>query len=358
MIQELAARDDVLSITPDTTDIVPAGSVDLAAPAGNLSAIHVPELWSLGDYGQNVVVASMDTGVDLAIAELSPRWRGGSNSWYDPYNQHPYTPIDVNGHGTWTMGVMVAADGSGTALGVAPQARWIAVKIFDDSGKATATAIHLGYQWLLDPDGNPATSDAPQVVNNSWSYGSPGCNLEFQYDLKALRIVGILPVFSAGNYGPDPSSSVSPANYPEAFAIGAVDNSGVLQSYSSRGPSTCGETSSNYPELVAPGANITTTDLYGLYTQSSGTSMAAPHVSGVLALLISAFPGISTESQAAAMMNTAVDLGTGGPDNDFGYGMLNALAAYNWLAAGNRVTPTPLPTANRHSYSPHPLRHP
>ncbi len=129
-------------------------------------------------------------------------------------------------------------------------------------------AIHLGFQWLLDPDGNPATADAPQVVNNSWSYGSPGCNLEFQNDLKSLRLVGILPVFAAGNYGPNSSTSVSPANYPEAFAVGAVDNSGALQTYSSRGPSACGESSSIYPELVAPGANITTTDLYGLYTQA------------------------------------------------------------------------------------------
>lgn len=345
VIQELAARADVLSITSDSTDIVPVGSKNLAAPAGNLSAINVPALWDLGDYGQGVVVANMDTGVDINHPELSARWRGGSDSWYDPYNQHPTTPTDLNGHGTWTMGVMVAADASGTSLGVAPQAQWIAVKIFDDSGSATATAIHLGFQWLLDPDGNSDTADAPQVVNNSWAYGSPGCNLEFQNDLKSLRLGGILPVFAAGNYGPNSSTSVSPANYPEAFAVGAVDNSGVLQSFSSRGPSACGETSNIYPELVAPGANITTTDLFGLYTQASGTSMAAPHVSGVLALLINAFPDISTESQAAALMNTTVDLGSSGPDNDFGYGMIDALAAYSWLAAGNRVTPTPVPTA-------------
>ncbi len=344
VIQELANRADVVNITPDSTDIIPAGTMNLSVPAGNLSAIHAPALWDLGYYGQGVVVANMDTGVDLSHPELGPRWRGGSDSWYDPYNQHPTTPTDLSGHGTWTMGVMVAADGSGTTLGVAPQAQWIAVKIFNDSGSATATAIHLGFQWLIDPDGNPATADAPQVVNNSWSYGTPGCNLEFQNDLQSLRLVGILPVFAAGNYGPNSSSSVSPANYPQALAVGAVDNSGVLQSFSSRGPSTCGETSSIYPELVAPGANITTTDLYGLYAQENGTSISAPHASGVLALLLNAFPGISTESQAAALMNTAADLGPSGPDNDFGYGMLDALAAYNWLAAGNRVTPTPVPT--------------
>jgi subtilisin family serine protease len=345
MIQQLAAREEVQSITPDAIDVVPAGRVNLAAASGNITAINAPVLWDLGYYGQGVVVASMDTGVDINHPELAARWRGGSASWYDPYNQHPLTPTDLNGHGTWTTGVMVASDASGESLGVAPQAQWIAVKIFNDSGSATATAIHLGYQWLLDPDGNPATTDAPQVVNNSWTFASPGCNLEFQYDLQALRLAGILPVFAAGNFGPNTSTSASPSNYPEALAIGSVDNSGVLQVSSSRGPSTCGETSSIYPELVAPGANITTTDLYGFYTQASGTSISSPHVAGVLALLLNAFPGITTESQAAALTNTTVDLGSSGPDNDFGYGKVDALAAYNWLAAGNGATPTPVPTA-------------
>jgi subtilisin family serine protease len=145
VIQELAARSDVESITSDTTEIIPVGTVDLAPPAGNLSAINAPALWDLGYSGQGVVVANMDTGVDVSHPELAARWRGGSDSWYDPYNQHPTTPTDISGHGTWTMGVMVAGDGSGTTLGVAPQAQWIAVKIFNDSGSATATAIHLGF---------------------------------------------------------------------------------------------------------------------------------------------------------------------------------------------------------------------
>jgi len=345
VLQSLGARPDVLSLTPDATDIVPVGRQAAAAPAGNLSAINAQALWSLGDYGQGVVVANMDTGVDLSHPDLSGRYRGGNNSWYDPYGQHPSTPMDLNGHGTWTMGVMVGGDASGESLGVAPQAQWVAVKIFNDSGSSTSTAIHLGFQWLLDPDGNPATADAPQVVNNSWAFGSAGCNLSFQNDLRALRAVGILPVFAAGNYGPGSATSTSPANNPEALAVGAVDNSGSLIPYSSRGPSACGETSTIFPELVAPGVNITTTDLYGLYISATGTSFSAPHAAGALALLLQAFPGLNVESQSAAMTNTALDLGPAGPDNDFGYGRLDVLAAYNWLAAGNRVTPTPAPTA-------------
>ena len=170
-----------------------------------------------------MVVANLDSGVDATHPDLAGRWRGGTDSWFDPYGEHPATPTDLTGHGTATMGIMVGGDAGGTSVGMAPGATWIAARIFNDSGMATATAIHAALQWVLDPDGNPATADAPQVVNNSWAYGSPGCNLEFQPDLQALRAAGIVPVFAAGNYGPGASTSVSPANYPEALAVGDTD---------------------------------------------------------------------------------------------------------------------------------------
>lgn len=346
VIQELAARSDVARITPDNIVIVPAQTG--ANPAPNLSAINAPAAWSLGLYGQGVVVANMDSGVDVSHPDLSGRWRGGSNSWFDPYGQHPTTPTDLSGHGTWTMGVMVGGEAGGTSIGVAPQAQWIAVKIFNDQGVSTASAIHQGFQWLLDPDGNPNTADAPQVVNNSWTYGSPGCNLEFQLDLQSLRAAGVLPVFAAGNFGPYGSTNVSPANYPEAFAIGAVDNADQIYAYSSRGPSACGEAQTVYPELVAPGVNVKTSDLYGFYTQATGTSLSAPHAAGALALLLSAYPNLTAYQQQAALTSGAVDLGAAGPDNTFGYGRLDVLASYQWLQAGGvnaTPGPTPMPTA-------------
>ena len=206
------------------------------------------------------------------------------------------------------MGIMVGGDAGGTSIGMAPGATWIAARIFNNSGVATATAIHAALQWVLDPDGNPATADAPQVVNNSWAYGSPGCNLEFQPDLQALRAAGIVPVFAAGNYGPGPSTSVSPANYPEALAVGNTGNTNVIASSSSRGPSACGEGSTVYPEVVAPGVSVLTTDLFGLYQSVSGTSLAAPHVAGALALLLSAHPGLDASAQSAALTGTSTDL--------------------------------------------------
>jgi subtilisin family serine protease len=335
VVAELKQRAEIASVVPDVTfqaPVLPPGiSSANSLPEENIRLINAPALWDIGLRGQGVVVANMDTGVDIQHPDLSAQWRGGSNSWFDPYGEHPTTPTDLNGHGTWTMGVMVGKDNGGTAIGVAPAARWIAVKIFNDHDQATTAGIHLGYQWLLDPDGNPATADAPQVVNNSWDYGAPGCNLTFQADLNALRAVGILPVFAAGNFGPAASSDASPANNPGAFSVGAVDNQDQILGISSRGPTTCGGTEEVYPLLVAPGADIRTTDLFQFYTTESGTSLAAPHVTGGLALLLNMFPGMQISIQEQALLEGAKDLGETGSGNTYGYGRLDIEESYEWL---------------------------
>jgi subtilisin family serine protease len=345
VILELAAHPDVLSISSDELDIIPTSeSLALSNPEANVSLVNAPALWGMGYTGQGVVVASMDSGVSMSHTDLSSRWRGGANSWYDPYGQHPATPTDFSGHGTWTMGVMVGNDSGGSTIGVAPGAQWIAVKMFNDSGGSTATAIHLGFQWLLNPDGNINTADAPHVVNNSWTYSAPGCYLDFEPDLQSLRAAGILPIFAAGNGGPNANTSYSPANNPSAFAVGAIYNNGTIYGLSSRGPTTCGGSAGVFPELVAPGVDIRTTDLSGLYTNASGTSLSAPHVAGGLALLLSAYANISASQQQNALLSSAIDLGITGPDDIYGYGRLDLLAAYQWLATAPTATPTPLPT--------------
>ncbi|MBI5840292.1 MAG: S8 family serine peptidase [Chloroflexi bacterium] len=345
-IEELATLPDVLSVSLDAIDIVPvsANVPALSNPEQNISLISAPSLWNLGYTGQGVVIASMDTGVYLNHPDLVSRWRGGTNSWFDPYAEHPNTPADMSGHGTWTMGVMLGGDAGGTSVGVAPGAQWIAARVFNDQGGSTATAVHQAYQWLLDPDNNPATSDAPQVINNSWAFAAPGCNLEFEPDLQSLRAAGILPVFAAGNSGPNTGTSHSPANNPSAFAVGAINNNSLIYGLSSRGPSDCGGSTGVFPELVAPGVNINTTDLGGFYTTASGTSLSAPHVAGGLALLLSAYPNLTASQQETALLSSAVDLGAIGPDDNYGYGRLDLLAAHQWLAASPTETPSVPPT--------------
>ncbi len=339
VIDELSAQPGIQSIRLDGTLSLPVSlPASSATPEWNLNAINAPILWAKGYTGAGVVIASMDTGVDVLHPDIASNWRGGSNSWFDPHNEHA-TPHDSDGHGTQTMGVMVGGDAGGTAIGVAPGASWIAVKLFNDAGQALYSDIHQGFQWLLDPDGDPNTDDLPDVVNNSWGYDTliNQCFTEFEADVQALKTAGVAVVFSAGNSGPNSSTSISPANYAESLAVGNVNEQLQLDSSSSRGPSTCDGTI--FPEIVAPGINIKTTDrtLGGIFPDSyafvSGSSFSAPHVSGAMALLLSANPELSVAELESTLISSATDLGTPGPDNDFGNGLLDVAASYNTFAS-------------------------
>ncbi len=337
-IRELAAQPGVESIRADAVlqaPVVNYGSP--AAPQWNLGAVHAQDLWALNHDGHGVVVANLDTGVDHDHPDLAGRWRGGDNSWFDPHGEHA-APFDGSGHGTQTMSIMVGGDVSGTPIGVAPGASWIAARLYNDAGQARFSDIHLAFQWLLDPDGDPATVDAPDVVNASWGLaGTAGqCVTEFGADIAALKAAGIAVVFAAGDSGAAPLTSLSPANNPQGYASGAVNETLVVAPFSGRGPSACD--GGIFPRLVAPGVNINTADLSSgglpLYTTVSGTSYAAPHTAGVMALLIDAFPGATVDELESALLQGARDIGVAGPDNSYGYGLTDALAAYRFLLAG------------------------
>lgn len=290
------------------------------APGANLALIDAPRAWGQGATGRGVVVAVLDSGVDLSQPDLARAWRGGPNSWFDPYGQHPEQPVDLTGHGTQVLGVILGGEVDGVQVGVAPDAQWIAARIFDDAGNATPEALHAALRWVLDPDGDPATADGADVVNSSWT-SEIACDPEFAPDLRALRAAGVLPVFAAGT-----REALSPATLPEAFPVGALSGATTLSDDSPPGPARCG-VPGIFPQLVAPGVDIVTTDRDGLPTLAAGTSVAAAHVSGALALLLSAQPGLSADEQADLLRRTAVDLGAPGPDLEFGYGRLNAGAA-------------------------------
>jgi hypothetical protein len=159
-----------------------------------------------------------------------------------------------------------------------------------------------------------------------------------------LKAAGIGMVFSAGNGGPGAETSESPANNQEAFAVGAVNTSQTIAYFSSRGPtpSVCGVRI--YPEVVAPGVSIRTTDLGGgYYNFAVGTSLAAPHVAGAVGLLLSAYPTLDITEIEAALTEAAQDLGVSGPDNTYGYGLLDVMATFNLIAANHAPLP---PVAN------------
>jgi serine protease AprX len=340
VVQALAALPGVESVKLDATLDAPWTAEGTASvPEWSLDAIRAPELWALGYTGAGIVVASMDTGVDANHPDLASRWRGGVGGWFDPNGEHTI-PHDSDGHGTQTMGLVVGGDAGGSPIGVAPDAQWIAAKIFDDSGQASLSAIHQGFQWLLDPDGDAGTDDAPDIVNNSWNFSETlgQCYTEFESDIEILEAAGVAVIFSGGNQGPDASSSVSPANNAGALAVGAVDGGLGVAAFSSRGPGACDQ--GIYPHLVAPGVNVRTTDLtFGgtfpdSYVSATGVSFAAPHVSGAVALLLAAFPGSNTAEVRQALEASAFDLGAAGPDTQSGYGLVDVVEAFAALDAG------------------------
>ena len=317
----LRARPDVSSIEADAE--LPIQPADAVTGEPGIALTGAPAVWARGVDGHGITVGILDTGVDLTHAELAGRYRGGGDSWFDPYGQHP-TPADVCGHGTQVTGIVVA----GAGIGMAPGARFIAARAFDDTGASTASGIHASFQWLLDPDGDPATNDAPNVVNLSWG-ARQGCNAEFQPDLQALRAAHILPVAAAGNDGAIAAADNSPANLPEAFAVGATSSATTIAPFSSVGPRAAEGSSRRSSRLGPTSARPAPAD--STRPGSRGTSYSAPHVAGALALLLQVAPNLTAAEQATLLTQSATDLGAPGADSTFGAGLLDLVAAARQL---------------------------
>jgi hypothetical protein len=332
-ILEISTRPDVGYICADTKyrlpPIVPArGPVRAQASAvdWNISAIKADAAWTdFGLRGEGMVVGNIDTGVNAAHPCLVPNYRGGTNSWFDPIGGSP-GPYDVYGHGTATISGAVGNDPAAAFYGVAPNAQFIVAKGYGDDGSSSASDLLACAAWMLDPDGDPATADMPDAVNNSWGAGQ--ADPWFVLAIEAWHAAGIYPVFAAGNDGPDPGTIVTPADYLNVLAVGATTSSNVIANWSSRGPATWNGVDYLKPDLVAPGSGVRVARASGGYIPSvGGTSFACPHVSGAAALIFQKQPALSHGDVMILLENTAVDLGPSGPDCDYGYGLLDVHAA-------------------------------
>lgn len=327
-VAESRRRETVMHATP-------ASYASTTIPEWNLTAVKGPDLWALSFKGGGVVVAGLDTGVDGEHPDLAAQYRGGSNSWYDPHGEHA-TPADQDGHGTHAMSLAVGRASGGTAIGMAPDAQWVAVKMFNDAGFSRESVMHQSLQWVLDPDGDSKTDDAPDLVNLSWAVATVNvCNWVFKDELEVLRAFGIAVVMSAGNSGPGSFTSISPANNPGQLSVGSVNNLSTVSTFSSRGPSAC--EGGMFPVLVAPGENVLAADVsFGgmpLYATVAGTSFAAPHVTGAMALLMSAVPAATLPVLESALKASAIPVRTAGAPSQAGPGMIDTLAAYRALLA-------------------------
>lgn len=312
-----------------------------------VEAVNAPQCWAMGIDGSGVLVSTLDTGVDGNHPALAGRWAGVADSryeghpewaWYDPLflNNFPY---DGGYHGTHTMGT-VCGGSPGDDIGVAPGAHWIAAAPIDrvDIPTTVEDAIE-SFQWLVDPDSNPSTDwDVPAVCSNSWGlttgHGYPPCDETFWTYLDACEAAGIVILFSAGNEGT--SGLRRPADRATddyrtcaVAAVDANDPAWPIASFSSRGPTYCTPNGSaaTKPDIAAPGVDVRSSFPGGSYGYLSGTSMASPHVNGVVALIRQANPNISVNEIKQVIYDTAHDLGPAGEDNAYGWGMVDAYQA-------------------------------
>jgi hypothetical protein len=323
---------------------------DKPAPAGpqwNLEAIGADRVWSeLGVDGRGVVVGGSDSGIDGSHPALRDGFRGGPDSWYDPWNG-TLTPADAGGHGTHTLATAVGRGG----VGVAPGAQWVGcVNLGRNLGNPAHYLDCLQYMLAPFPAGGDPFTDgrperAPHVLTNSW--GCPtieGCDAgTLRPAIAALRVAGIFFVAAAGNTGPFCGSiDDPPARYADTFTVGAVDRRGRVTDFSSRGP-TPGATK---PDLVAPGADVLSALPGGGYGDLDGTSMATPHVAGVVALMWSANPALigDVDDTARILRETARPVqpsqaeGTCGGNADVaGAGIVDAYAAVRAAKAATEV---------------------
>lgn len=320
------------------------------APSGvgwNVSMIGADKVWEeFGVRGEGIVIGQSDSGVDVNHPELKDSYRGRDSgddyNWFDPWNGRT-SPYDDGGHGTHTLGTILGQNG----IGVAPEATWFACANLNRNLGNPALYLDC-MQFMLAPfpqggdpfmDGDPAR--AADVLNNSW--GCPeieGCDPNaLLYAANHLRDAGIFVVVSTGNDGPNCSTVTAPLSlYDSVFSVGAVDRYGNVADFSSRGPVTVDGSGRMKPDIAAPGVEIYSALPGGTYGESSGTSMAGPHVAGAVALLWSADPSLigDIDRTEQILIETAKPY-TGStsqgcfegevPNAAYGYGIVDVYAA-------------------------------
>src|SRR5947208_1036677 len=390
LVETVAARPDVARVDSNraTRWIEDPSIANFGVTSGNPSTIewnvqnvNAPQVWAMGFTGQGIVIGNEDTGMRWTHNALKPHYRGWNGvsadhnyNWWDaihsgggvcgPNNQ---APCDDSGHGTHTTGSTSGDDGTGNQIGVAPGAKWIGCRNMDQGNGMPSTYTEC-FQFFIAPTDlngqNPNPALRPHVINNSWICPtSEGCTTgdELRIIVENTQAAGIFVEASAGNSGPACSTvNDPPAIYNASFSTGAIDISNTLAGFSSRGPVTRDGSNRLKPNISAPGVGVRSSYFTSdtTYASLSGTSMAGPHVVGTVALLWSARPQLQRDIATTKMVlqNTANPnvivnpvQTCGGipstqiPNNSFGYGRVDALAAVNSVPPG---TPTPTPTAS------------
>jgi minor extracellular protease Epr len=294
----LSKNPNVLSIESEVIFTINEESIEWG-----IAKVEAPKAWAKGYTGAGVKVGIIDTGIalhdDLVIA-------GGAN-FVDTASSY----YDDNGHGTHVAGTVGAKDNELGVIGVAPDALLYAIKVLDSSGSGYLSDIIEGIDFAI--------SEQLDIINMSLGTSTDSPALHTAVD--AAYSLGILVVASAGNSGKRVITMDNvgyPAKYESAIAVAATDINNARATFSSTGPAV---------EIAAPGVSVRSTYLNNGYASMSGTSMAAPHVSGHLALLIQAYPDKTPREIRTLMQLYVLDLGSVGRDWAFGYGLIQSFLA-------------------------------
>jgi subtilisin family serine protease len=379
---ELAARPDVARIEGNPVihnmrNPLPVETVE-NSPASpetvetGVNYIHAPQVWAQGFTGQGIVVGGADTGIRWTHNALKNHYRGWDGvtanhnyNWHDsihdstgnPCGNDSIAPCDDHGHGSHTIGTAVGDDGGTNQIGVAPGAKFIGCRNMNQ-GDGTPARYMECFEFFLAPypiGGTPAQGDpskAPDITTNSWSCPvEEGCSAStLQAGVEAQRNAGIMMVVAAQNSGPNCSTVTDPPGiYDAAYSVGALNTgTDTIASFSSRGPITVDGSNRMKPDISAPGtstrSSLNSSDT--AYGSLSGTSMATPHVAGAVALLWSERPTLrhditATENilnDSAVHINSTACSSSGSPNNVFGFGRIDVLAAVNHLLLTGAVS--------------------
>ena len=391
IVNAICAKGDLLllerlSMHPDVEKIIPNPKVQLEFPQEESYSLEqrgaiewgilnmkADQLWDMGYKGKGVVVAGQDTGYDWEHPALKQQYRGNQGNsvdhnynWHDAIHEiNPMNdtindptlnpcgldsafPCDDNNHGTHTMGTVVGEDGE-NQIGVAPEAEWMACRNME-RGYGTPFSYLECFEWFLAPTNltntNPRPALAPHVIVNSWSCPVvEGCTLDnfvlLEEAVNNLKASGIMVVVSAGNRGRNGCASVDTpaAIFENSFSVGAIASNDTIADFSSRGAVLVDGSRRLKPNVSAPGVGVLSAVRGGEYRRFSGTSMSGPHIAGLVALLISANPELAGQvealediiEQSARPMGAEQDcgdtVGTNVPNNTYGYGNADAIAA-------------------------------
>jgi subtilisin family serine protease len=370
---------DVVKVTkpvpPDKTKGSPPGVRDIV---WNLYKINAPDVWNLGYTGSGVIVAVLDTGVNYNHSDLNDHiWRNldeipgngvddDGNGYVDDYYGYNFAydssnPMDDNGHGTHCAGTIAGDGTAGTQTGVAPDAAIMSLKVLDSWGSGQESDVWEAIQY--------AVANGADVMSFSigWQHAWNPDRSTWRQTLDNALAAGLVSSVAAGNErsggDPAPDNIRTPGDVPppwinpdqptpwggtsDVVTVGATDSADDIAYFSSFGPVTWENVSPYYdwdyppglydPDVSAPGVDITSLDYSdpnGYASGWSGTSMATPHVAGVMALLLQKNPNLTPAQIDEILETSAVDLGSAGKDNDYGAGRIDALQAINMVPGG------------------------